>query len=292
MNQFPCIVYLNGKFLPLEEACISVMDRGFLFGDGVYEMIPVYGDHIFRLEQHLSRLQDSLDAIDIPNPYSIDEWRSLIEEVLHKNPVSSHRSIYLEITRGVGERSHVYEEGIVPTVFIFCKEVGQKDYSSGVSAITHKDIRWEYCDIKSISLLPAVLLKQIANRANGAHEAILIKDGRVTEGAASNVFIARNGEVLTPPKDKALLPGITRDLIIELLQKDALPYKEMEITEKDLRNADEIWITSSVMETAPVIRLDGEKVGRGSPGEIWKRLYELFESFKKDAMRTFSDKVR
>lgn len=286
MNQQSYTAYLNGEFLPLEEARISVMDRGFLFGDGVYEMIPVYGDHIFRLEQHLSRLQYSLDAINIPNPYSNDEWHSLASRLLSRNPVSDHRSIYIEITRGVGDRNHIYEDDLVPTVFMLCRDVVAGNRREGVSAVTHRDIRWDYCDIKSISLLPAVLLKQYANRSGGAHEALLISDGRLTEGAASNVFVVKNGTILTPPKDRALLSGITRDLIIELLRRERLPCEEREVTENELVNADEIWITSSVMEIVPVIRLDGKKVGEGSPGVMWKKVYELFETFKKDIQNT------
>ncbi|MEX2523515.1 MAG: aminotransferase class IV [Gammaproteobacteria bacterium] len=263
------------------------MDRGFLFGDGVYEMIPVYGDYIFRLEQHLLRLQNSLDAIDIPNPYSHDQWETLIGEVLHKNPYSDHRSVYIEITRGAGDRNHIYEDGLVPTVFILCREVDPNDRRKGVRAITHKDIRWDYCDIKSISLLPAVLLKQIAKHSDGAHEAILIKDGVVTEGAASNVFMVKNGKVLTPPKDNRLLSGITRDLIIELLNENSIPCEEKQVTDIELRNAEEIWITSSVMEIVPVIQLDGNNVGNGLPGNLWKKIHELFEAYKKDIIETF-----
>jgi len=205
-----------------------------------------------------------------------------VSELLSKNPVSDHRSIYIEITRGTGDRNHIYEKDLVPTVFMLCREVVTDNHGNGVSAVTHRDIRWDYCDIKSVSLLPAVLLKQYANRSGGAREAILIKDGKVTEGAASNVFIVKDGVVLTPAKDKTLLSGITRDLIIELLRRESLPCEEGEITENELRNADEIWITSSVMEIVPVIRLDDDKVGSGSPGAYWKRAYALFEDFKKE----------
>lgn len=256
------------------------MDRGFLFGDGVYELIPVYGDRIFRLDEHLARLQNSLDAIDIPNPHSDEEWKVLIEKVLAENPVSGHRSIYIEVTRGVGERDHLYEEQLVPTVFILCRPVVARDYSGGVSAITHPDIRWDYCHIKAISLLPGVLLKNHARKSGGAHEAILIRDGEVTEGAASNVFVVMNGIVLTPPKDNRLLPGITRDLIVELLTEAGIECREKAIPESDLVKAEEIWITSSVMEIAPVVELDGRPVGGGEPGPMWGRVRELYEGFK------------
>lgn len=275
-----CTVYLNGEYLPLEEAHVPVMDRGFLFGDGVYEMIPVYGEHVFRLEQHLARLENSLQSIDIPNPYSPEEWRALIEALLTKNPGLDHRSIYIEVTRGAGDRNHIYEDGLIPTVFILCRDVPRKDFGNGVGAVTHEDIRWDYCDIKSVSLLPAVLLKQYANRADGAHEAILLKDGYVTEGASSNVFIVKNGKTTTPPKDRSLLWGITRDLIIELLREGNLPFEETPVTEAELRDADEIWITSSIMEIAPVIRLDGAQVGNGMPGRVWQNVDRLFKTFR------------
>ena len=274
------IVYLNGEYVPLKDARIPVMDRGFLFGDGVYELIPVYGDRIFRLDEHLARLQNSLDAIDIPNPHSDEEWETLIENVLSENPGSDHRSVYIEVTRGVGERDHLYEQQLKPTVFILCRPVIARDLSGGVSVITHPDIRWDYCHIKAISLLPGVLLKNHARNTGGAHEAILIRDGEVTEGAASNVFIVSNGIVATPPKDNRLLPGITRDLIVELLEGAGIKCEERVVTESDLNKAEEIWITSSVMEIAPVVRLDGRTLGNGAPGSMWQRVHELYEAFK------------
>lgn len=286
MTETSPIVYLNGDYLPLEDARISVMDRGFLFGDGVYEMIPVYGNRIFRLKEHLDRLQNSLDAIDITNPYSIEEWGGLIETLLRKNPVSNHRSIYIEVTRGVGDRDHIYEERLNPTVFILCRPVTPKDFSSGVYAITHPDIRWEYCHIKSVSLLPAVILKNLASHTDGAREAILIKDGVVTEGASSNVFIVKDGIAITPPKSNSLLPGITRDLIIELMDENGFDHRETEITEGELRNADEVWITSSVMEIAPVVRLDRKPVGGSVPGEAWHRVKAMYESFKQSVIES------
>jgi len=259
------------------------MDRGFLFGDGVYEMLPVYGDWVCRRDEHLERLGRSLREIDVPNPHGTGEWESLINTLLEKNPVSRHRSVYIQVTRGVGDRDHFYDsDRLRPTVFMLCRPLADRNYSDGVSAITHPDIRWDYCHIKATSLLPAVLLKSRA-RAAGCLEAILIRDGVVTEGASSNVFIVVNGGVKTPGKGNDLLSGITRDLVIELLEEAGMSCEEGRIGEQELRNADEIWITSSTMEIAPVVRLDGGAVGEGIPGPVWGRAKELYETFKRNA---------
>jgi len=274
------IVYLDGRFLPLDQARVSVMDRGFLFGDGVYEMMPVYGDRVFRLDEHLTRLARSLEAIDVPDPCSTGEWKSVVHELLEKNPAAGNRSIYIEVTRGTGDRNHIYESTrLKPTVFILCRSLAAVDYSGGVGAITHPDIRWDYCHIKAISLLPAVMLKQRASEA-GCLEAILIRNGEVTEGAASNVFIVSDDRIMTPPRGNELLHGITRDLVIELLAGAGMACAETGVSERELRSADEIWITSSTMEVVPVVTLDGKKVGEGTPGPQWQRVRELYNAFK------------
>jgi len=277
------IVYLNGRFLPLEEARVPVMDRGFLFGDGVYEMLPVYGKTVLREDEHLARLAGSLNAVDIPNPHDESGWKSLIRDLLDRNDVSDHRSVYIEVTRGVGDRDHLYDSALLtPTVFMLCRPVKARDYSGGVGAITHADIRWDYCHIKALSLLPAVLLKQRASRA-GCHEAILLRSGEVTEGASSNVFVVRDGVITTPPKSNDLLPGNTRDLIVELAHRAGMPCREEALPEQVLRDADEIWITSSTMEIAPVVKLDGRNVGTGETGPLWKRMKTLYEEFKQNS---------
>ena len=277
------IVYLDGRFLPLDQARVSVMDRGFLFGDGVYEMMPVYGNWVFRLDEHMARLARSLNAIEIPDPYSPGKWESVVRELLEKNPAAGHRSIYIEVTRGAGDRNHIYESTeLMPTVFMLCRPLAARDYSGGVGAITHPDIRWEYCHIKAISLLPAVILKQRASKA-GCLEAILIRNGKVTEGAASNVFIVRDDRVLTPPRGNELLHGITRDLVVELLAGAGICCEETRVSEQELRDADEIWITSSTMEVVPVVTLDGKKVGEGTPGPQWQRVRKLYDGFKNKA---------
>jgi D-alanine transaminase len=276
------IAYLNGSFLPLEDASISVMDRGFLFGDGVYEVIPVYAGKLFRLEQHLQRLQNSLDGVRIGNPLTTAAWRDLLEELVSRNS-GSDQAVYLQVTRGVApKRDHAFPAETRPTVFAMSNPLpAQRDAAEepGIHAITLPDVRWQHCNIKAITLLPNVILRQQAIEANTA-EAILIKDGYATEGAASNVFIARNGILVTPPKSPALLPGITRDLIIEIAAGNAVPYRESDISEAELTSAEEIWLTSSTREISPVVRLDDKAVGDGKPGPLWKHMSALFKAYK------------
>jgi D-alanine transaminase len=274
------IVYLNGAFLPEESATVSVLDRGFIFGDGVYEVIPVYGGHILRLTEHLRRLDNSLAAIYMENPHDAHGWSAIISELLDRNPGSVNRAVYLQVTRGAGARQHIPVAGQQPTVFGMCNAIPDRDFTSGISAVTHEDIRWQYCDIKTISLIGNVLLRERARRRDGSVEAILIRDGRVTEGAASNVFVVLGGRVHTPPKHGALLPGITRDLVVELLNGAGIGCDEIDIPGKDLAAADEIWITSSMMGIAPVTKLDGKPVGAGVPGPVWRRADGLYQAFK------------
>ncbi len=272
------ICYLNGEFLPLEEAKVPVLDRGFIFGDGIYEMIPSFSGHTFRLKEHLQRLISSLEAIHITNPHSLLEWSGLIKELVEKNH-AKHQAIYLQITRGVAHRDHAFPQESDPTIFIMSNALPESQKANPVTAAVIPDPRWNSCDIKAISLLPNVLLRHQA-REKGAYEAILIRDGFLTEGAASNVFIVKDGVVKTPPKGSKLLPGITRNLLIELLQKNNILCEETEITESEVRNADEIWLTSSTKEIVPVIELDNRKVGDGEVGEVWHRSVDLYQSFK------------
>jgi D-alanine transaminase len=276
------IVYLNGQYLPIEEAKISVLDRGFTFADAIYEVIPVYGGDIFRLREHLDRLDNCLTEIEIDNPFPQQTWKEIFSEVLQQNPASTDRSLYVQVSRGVGEREHLHEEDLNPTVFVMCRVVKEKDYSKGVSAITHEDIRWKYCHIKTTALLPSVLLKQRARRAEGAIETILIRDGFVTEAATSNVFVVNNGTVITPEKDGNVLPGITRDLLVELLNSQKIPCEEKPISESELKKADEVWLTSSTMGVVAVVQLDSTAVGEGKPGKLWFKADELYQKFKHD----------
>ena len=276
------IVYLNGQYLPIEDAKISVLDRGFTFGDGVYEVIPVYEGHIFRMREHLERLNNSLDEVYIDRPYALEQWQEILRELIEKNSIKNtgnDLSLYMQVTRGISERDHAIDIATKQTVFAMCRPLPEYDRCAGISAIIEEDIRWKYCHIKAITLLPSVMLRHKARDA-GATEAILVKDGYITEGAASNVFIVKNGIVKTPPKDGSLLPGITRDLVVELLTESGIPCEELAIKEIELKQADEIWITSSTWEIVPVIKLDNNPVGTGRPGEVWQQASDIYQAFK------------
>lgn len=270
------IVYLNGEFVPLNEAKISVMDRGFLFGDGVYEVIPVYGGRPLRLQEHMVRLENSLRGIRMVPPLSSDEWSAVFSRLIQG---SADQSIYLQVTRGVApKRDHVIPPDIEPTVFAMCTPIAPLP-TSGVRAITVDDIRWQWCHIKAITLLANVLLRQEA-ADRGCTEAILISHGHAVEGAASNLFVSVEGVLVTPPKGKELLPGITRDLVLELASQHGIEAVERPITVAELQAAPEVWLTSSTREIMPVIELDGEKVGSGQPGPLWHRMQALYQKYK------------
>lgn len=269
------IVYLNGEFLPLEQARVPVLDRGFIFGDGVYEVIPVYNGLIFKLTEHLQRLENSLNSIKLANPLTTDEWTEILNTVVSRND-GGDRSIYLQVTRGVAKRDHQFPEVANPTVLVMSNPLNRVAVPDPIKAITTEDIRWKRCDIKSIALLPNILQRQTAVDA-GAYEAILIRDGFVTEGAASNVFIVENGVVITPPKSNFILPGITRDTVLEIMQAANIACKEDNISEAQLRSADEIWVTSSIREILSVISLDNQPVGTGEVGTVWSQVLQLYK---------------
>lgn len=271
-------VYLNGEYLPLENARVSVLDRGFTFGDGVYEVFLVYRRKIFRFDEHLRRLNASLAAIYMDNPLGRDTWHEILYNLVAANP-AEHQSLYLQVTRGVSERDHDIELAEVPTVFAMSKALPERNLGAGIKAITCEDIRWKLCHIKAITLLPSVLLRHEAKLA-GAREAILIRDGQVTEGAASNVFIVRDGRVRTPVKDGSLLPGITRDLVVELLNDNGIECLEADLPAAELQQAEEIWITSSTWEIVPVVMLDDRPVGDGRPGPLWEKAMAIYTQFK------------
>jgi D-alanine transaminase len=276
------LVYLNGAFLKPAEAKVSAFDRGFVFGDGVYEVIPVFGGRLFRLPHHLSRLDDSLREIRLPNPLTPDQWLAIFTRLIDAGG-GGDQSVYLQVTRGVAPRDHAFPPKTTPTVFAYAQPLkypspGQIEH--GVSAVTRSDIRWSRCDIKAIALLANALLRQEAID-QGAAEAILLRDGFVTEGAASNIFIVRNGELLTPPKGQFILPGITRDLVLELARANAIPCAERGIAEAELFAADEVWLTSSTKEVLPITRLDGRLVGSGKPGPLHARLLALYRDYKR-----------
>ena len=280
------IVYLNGEFMPLEAARIPVLDRGFIFGDGVYEVIPVYSGHPFRLPEHLRRLQHSLDSIRLANPMSDAEWTKLTQDVIARN-AGEDQSVYLQVTRGAAKRDHAFPKVAKPTVFMMSSPLvtpPREQIENGVPAITATDYRWLKCDVKSISLLGNCLLRQTAMDA-GAVEVVLFRDGFLTEASASNVFVVRNGIVLAPPKNHLVLPGITYDVVLELLAAHGIAHEVREVPEQGVKTAQEIWVTSSTKEVLAVTTLDGKAVGGGKPGAVFRRVYQLYQEFKREVMR-------
>ncbi len=277
------IVYLNGEFLPLEEARVSVLDRGFIFADGVYEVIQVYNGQAFRFQEHFQRLENSLKNIKLQNPLTQQQLFDTIKTLVSQND-DANQAIYLQITRGAAKRKHKFPQNVVPTVFMMSNPIVAVPRPVGVSAITCIDTRWQHCDVKSIALLANVLLHQQAIEV-GANEAILIRDGYVMEGAASNVFIVTDGVAITPPKSQFILAGITRDLIIETMQAANLPVQEAEIPESQLRAAEEVWLCSSIREVVPVILLDDIPVGNGKPGPVWSDVWQIYQDYKQKIQR-------
>jgi D-alanine transaminase len=280
------IVYLNGAFTPLEEARVPVLDRGFIFGDGVYEVIPVYSRHPFRLNEHLARFKRSHDAIRLSYPLSDPAWSQLVRDLIERN-AGDDQSIYLQVTRGVAKRDHAFPKEAKPTVFgmsSLLSTPAEALVRNGVSAITTVDYRWLKCDVKSTSLLANCLLRQVAADV-GATEVVMFRDRMLTEGSASNVFVVKKGQILAPPKNHLVLPGITYDVVLELAAVHGLAHEVRPISEDEVRTADEIWVTSSTKEVLAVTTLDDKPVGSGKPGEVFKRMYQLYQAFKRDVMR-------
>ncbi|WP_298395726.1 D-amino acid aminotransferase [uncultured Azonexus sp.] len=281
-------VYLNGDFLPLADAGISPLDRGFLYGDGVYEVIPVYSRRAFRIDEHLARLQATLAGIQMGNPLSTEGWKAVIAKLIAAAPWDD-QSIYLQVTRGAdNKRDHAFPPASVPpTAFAFASPLvttPAEVRARGVAAITVPDLRWSRCDLKVISLLANVLARQQAVD-QGCAEALLIRDGFMKEGAASNIFIVKDGLLIAPPKTQLMLPGITYDVILELAQQHQLPLEVREISETELRAADEVWMTSSTKEVLAITTLDGEAVGNGKPGPVGERMWQWYQDFKNTVMR-------
>jgi len=279
----PCL--LNGQLQPLNQAKVSVLDRGFIFGDGVYEVIPVYGRRLFRFDEHMARLARSLDKLRIANPYRRDEWLRQARILIAALPAED-QAIYLQVTRGVAMRDHVMPEGITPTVFMMTnpmKPATAEQRHLGVACVTARDFRWERGDIKSVSLLGNVLARQIS-ADRGAVETILFRDGWLTEGSGSNVWVVHEGAVLGPPRSEHVLEGIRYELLHELCEEEGIGYNLRPISEDDVRSADELIISSASKEVLPVTKLDEHLVGhgalRGKPGPIYARLYEAYQRAK------------
>jgi D-alanine transaminase len=274
--------YIDGEFLPLEQASVPVLDRGFLFADAIYEVIPAYAGSLFRLPQHLERLANSLGAAAIPDPHSAAHWTQLLNTLVEQNG-GGDMALYLQVTRGSQpRRDHAMPQAPQPRVIAFCQTLNGTSAAtlqSGISAITLADPRWQDCYIKTTALLPNVLARQRAVE-QGADEALLIRDGQVTEGSASNVFAVQDGVLTTPPKSRHILPGITRDLVLELAETHALPHTEQAIFEEALPAMQELWLTSSTREIVPITRLNGAPVGDGRPGPIWRQVYNMLQRYK------------
>ncbi|WP_255988751.1 aminotransferase class IV [Chitinolyticbacter albus] len=271
--------YLNGRYAPLGALQVSVLDRGFLFGDGVYEMIPVYARQPFRLAEHLRRLDRSLAAIALANPHSDAEWTNIVAQLVAAQPFDD-QSIYLQVTRGPAyPRSHAFPATVTPTVFAFADPLtppAREAVEQGVTAVSIPDIRWGRCDVKAISLLANVLAKQAAVAA-GAAETVMFRDGWLTEGAASNLFVVKDGVITTPAPSTRMLTGITYDVMIELARAHGLPLQIRDVSEVEVRNADELWLTSSSKEILAIVALDGNPVGNGVPGPIYLTMYTHYQ---------------
>ena len=286
------LAYLDGAFLPLAEARISPMDRGFLFGDGVYEVIPVYSRRPFRLDEHLRRLAGSLAAIRLPDPLTQEGWRGVVARLV---AAADHadQSVYLQVTRGpMAERNHAFPAVVTPTVFGLVEPLHTPPATlreNGIAAISAADIRWLRCDVKATSLLANCLLRQMAIDA-GCAETILFRDGILTEGAASSIFVVKDGRLLAPQKNHLMLPGITYDVVLELAAAHGLPVEVRDITDAEVRAADELWLASSTKEVLPIVSLDGQKVGAGRtagrPGPLYRQMYDWYQAFKQTVMRS------
>ena len=280
-------VYLNGAFMPLAEARVSVMDRGFLFGDGVYEVIPVYSRRPFRLAEHLRRLRSTLEGIRLANPHSPEQWAALIARVVAESP-DEDQSVYLQVTRGpMAVRNHAFPKQVTPTVFLMSEALvpPPEEYRrQGIAAVSAADLRWLRCDLKVTSLLANCLLRQLAVDA-GCAETVLLRDGFLTEGAASNIFPLKDGVLLAPPKNHLMLPGITYDVVLELAAAHGLAAEVRPVGEEEVRGADELWLTSSTKEVLPIVSLDGRPIGDGRPGRRFADMHRWYQDFKRDVMR-------
>ncbi len=281
-------LYLNGDYVAVNKARISVFDRGFMFGDGVYEVIPVYSGKLLRSKGHLARLQYSLDAIGIPNPLTLSQWSGIFSTLIEQNFPNTDSVIYLQVTRGtMSKRDHAWSAEMKPNVLVTCTEqefATQDSATAGEKAVTLEDTRWSDCHIKTTNLLPNTLLHQKA-RSQGASEAILIRSGFAIEGSQSNLFIVKNDIVITPPKSRAMLGGITREIILELCKTNKIIVSEKNISEDDLHQADEIWLSSSAREILPVVTLNRHAVGKGRPGVFWQQIIQLYQAYKLKVMR-------
>lgn len=275
------LCYLNGEYSPVAEAKVSVLDRGFIFGDGIYDVVPVYGRKLFRFAEHLARLERSLGSVSIPNPLTADEWLARCRHLIAAN-AAEDQMVYIQVTRGVAPRDHVIPADIVPTVFMMAnamKSPSAQALKTGVACVTARDFRWERADIKSTSLLGNVLARQISADA-GATETVLLRDGLLTEASASNVWVVQGGAVHGAPKSVHVLEGIRYELIRELCEAEGIPFVLRPIAEAEVRGADELLLSSASKEVLPVTSLDGRPIGDGAPGPVFARLHAAYQRAK------------
>jgi D-alanine transaminase len=281
------ICYLNGTYLPLTEARVSPLDRAFLFGDAVYEVVPVYGARPFRLREHLDRLNRSLAGIRMKPPLSHEDWGLVCQELIARN-AGAEAYLYMQVTRGAESgRNHAWPEGLSPTLFAYItplEPLAAQVLSEGVSAITAADTRWARRDIKSTALLANILLKKLSVDA-GAYETIMIENGELREGSSTTVHIVADGVIRTPPNGPQILPGTTRDVVAELAQRIGLRCESGVVTEADLRAADEIWLAFATRGVLPVTRLDGASVGDGRPGPLFGRIHAAFDAYTRELQK-------
>lgn len=275
------IVYLNGAFLPIEDAKVSVLDRGFIYGDGVYELVPVYRRQPFRLAQHLTRLQHSLDGIRLANPHTDAEWASIVGEIVARQPFDN-QGVYFQVTRGVAKRDHTFPKDVPATVFMMSNPLATpsaEQIEQGVAVVTAQDNRWQRCDLKTLSLVGNVLMRQLAADAN-AVETVMFRDGHLTEASASNVLVAIGGTIVAPPKDRQILPGITYGATFDFAQEAGIPFEIRPVAEAEALAADEMWLTSSTKEVLAVTTLDGRPHAGGKPGPLFRKMHALFQAHK------------
>ena len=271
-------VYLNGQFGPIEEAKVSVLDRGFIYGDGVYELIPAYRRQPFRLPQHLARLQRSLDGIRLPNPHTDAEWEALIRAVIARQSFDD-QGVYLQVTRGVAKRDHAFPKGVTPTVFLMSNPLvtpSPAQVEAGVAVVTAEDNRWRRCDLKTISLVGNVLMRQLA-ADHDALETVMFRDGFLTEASASNVLVVIGGRIVAPPTDNLILPGITYDAVVEFAREGGLPFEMRPVSKAEALAADEMWLSSSTKEVLAITTVDGKPFAGGRPGPMFRRMWALYQ---------------
>jgi D-alanine transaminase len=279
MNPDDSLCYLNGEYMPLASARIPVMDRGFIFGDGIYEVVPAYRKRPFRLEQHLDRLQRSLAEVRIDNPYRRDQWRSLIGRLIQSAPAED-LVVYLQVTRGVAKRDFAFPANVSPTVFAMASALTRpstEQRERGLRTISVADLRWLRCDIKSVSLLGAVLARQQA-ADRGLDEVIQHRDGRLTEGSASNIWVVKDSRVLATPRDNLILEGIRYGFIQELCAQAGIPFEVRSISMDEVRGADELMLSAATREVLPIVELDGRPIGAGRPGPIYRQMRRGYDA--------------